>query len=160
MFRPWVSRSAKTSVSWSMPSVRSCSILRFSASTSALSKRSISCSESFESFASIPRSMTTTVPKYKAAEITANVMTTSRPYPRASRNATLPSSLAIGADHVADAAHRMQQRWREVLVDLLPQATDLHVNSVCLRIEVIVPDRLEQHGARNHLSPMANQVLE
>src|SRR5215470_1729731 len=143
-----------------MPSVRSCSILRLSASTSPSPKRSTSCSESLDSFASMPRSMTTTVPKYNTAEITASVATTSTPYPRARRNATLPSSLLIDAQHVADAAHRMQQRRRELLVDLLPQSTDLHVDGIRLRIEVIVPDRLEQHGARDHLPLMANEILE
>src|SRR5258708_5040125 len=104
--------------------------------------------------------MTTTVPKYKAAEITAIVPTTSTPYPRARRNATLPSSLAIDGHHVADAAHRMQQRRRKVLVDLVPQSADLHIDRVRLRIEMIIPDRFEEHGARDDLSLVTNQILE
>src|SRR5260370_41687089 len=104
--------------------------------------------------------MTTTVPKYKAAEITAIVPTTSTPYPSARRNATLPRSLAIDAHHVTDAAHRVQQRRREVLVDLLAQSADLHIDRIRLRIEMIVPDRLEEHRARDHLSLVTNQILE
>src|SRR5207245_10369326 len=104
--------------------------------------------------------MTTTVPKYRAAEITAIVATTSTPYPSARRNATLPSSLAIDAQHVADAAYRMQQRRREVLIDLLSQSADLHIDCIRLMIKVIVPDRLEEHGERNQLALLTNQILE
>ena len=45
-------------------------------------------------------------------------------------------------------------------IDLLPQARDMHVDDIGLRIEVIVPDRFEQHGPRHHLPGMAHQVLE
>src|SRR5215470_10160288 len=104
--------------------------------------------------------MTMTVPKYRAAEFTSIVPTTSTPYPSARRNATLPSRLVIDAHHVADPAHRMQQWRREVLIDLLPQSADLHFDRIRLRIEVIVPDRLEEHGARHHLPLVSDQIFE
>ncbi len=45
-------------------------------------------------------------------------------------------------------------------LDLLPQLADVHVDHVRLRVEVIVPDVLEQHGARDDLAGMAHEVLE
>jgi hypothetical protein len=47
-----------------------------------------------------------------------------------------------------------------VKVYLAAQAADLHVDDVGLRIEVAVPDGLEQHGARDHLPLVAHQVGE
>lgn len=36
----------------------------------------------------------------------------------------------------------------------------MHVDHVGLRIEMIVPDVLEQHGARHHLAGVLHQVFE
>ena len=36
----------------------------------------------------------------------------------------------------------------------------MHVDHVGLRVEVIVPDAFQQHGARHHLAGMAHQVFE
>src|SRR5215831_1871879 len=85
---------------------------------------------------------------------------TSRPYPRARRKAALSSSLLIDPDHVADPANRVQQGRREILVDLLPQSTDLHVDRVGLWIEVVVPHRLVQHGAGHNLSLVPDEIFE
>src|SRR5271169_4741648 len=85
---------------------------------------------------------------------------TSAPYPSARRKATLWSNLCIGGQHVADAPNCMEQWRREVLVDLLPQAADLYVNRVGLRVEMIVPDRLEKHGSGHDLALMADQIFE
>src|SRR5262245_6934005 len=63
-------------------------------------------------------------------------------------------------DHVSRSAHRMQQRLGEALVDLAPQSRNVHIDNVGLRIEVIVPDVLEQHGARDNLTGMLHQVFE
>ena len=54
----------------------------------------------------------------------------------------------------------MQQRRREPLVDLAAKTADVNVDDVGLRIEMVVPHRLEQHGSRHHLPGVAHQVFE
>src|ERR671934_567441 len=76
------------------------------------------------------------------------------------RNATESPSLAMGADHIPRTPYRMEQRRREALVNLRAQPADLDIDDVGLRIKVKVPDRLEQHGAGDHLSLVPDQVLE
>src|SRR5882757_4994424 len=63
-------------------------------------------------------------------------------------------------DHVSGAADRMQQRPLKTLVDLGAQPRNVHVDHVGLRIEMIVPDVLQQHGARHHLAGMLHQIFE
>src|SRR6516164_9157301 len=63
-------------------------------------------------------------------------------------------------EHEADAAHRLDQRQREIAVDLVAQATDLHVDDVGLRVEVVVPHRFEQHAARDDLALVAYEIFE
>ena len=43
---------------------------------------------------------------------------------------------------------------------LRAQPRDMHVDDIGLRIEMIVPDVLEQHGARHHLAGMSHQIFE
>src|SRR5579883_2061325 len=54
----------------------------------------------------------------------------------------------------------MQERTREALVDLLPEAADMDVDDVGLRIEMIVPDIFEQHRPRHHLTGAAHKEFE
>ena len=68
--------------------------------------------------------------------------------------------LAFDGDHVTDATHRMQQRQGEVLVDLLPQSADVHIDGIGLAVEMMVRDRFEEHRARDHLPLAPNEVLE
>src|SRR6266702_3888987 len=63
-------------------------------------------------------------------------------------------------DHVPRAADRVQQRPLETLVDLRAQPRNVHVDHVGLRIEMIVPDVLQQHGTRHHLTGMLHQIFE
>ena len=65
-----------------------------------------------------------------------------------------------GTDHVACAADRMQQRRLEALVDLGAQAGDMHVDHIGLRIEVVFPYALQEHGAGHYLARMAHQILQ
>src|SRR6187551_63854 len=51
------------------------------------------------------------------------------------------------ANHVSGAANSVDERTVKALVDLRSQPRDMHVNNVGLRVEVIVPNMLEQHGA-------------
>ena len=48
----------------------------------------------------------------------------------------------------------------EALVDLGAQARDVDVDDVGLRVEMIIPDVLEQHGARHHLAGVLHQIFE
>src|SRR5204863_5135627 len=53
-----------------------------------------------------------------------------------------------------------QQRFGKALVDLAPEARDVHVDDVGLRVEVVVPDVLEQHRAGDDLAGMLHEVFE
>src|SRR5689334_3734417 len=61
---------------------------------------------------------------------------------------------------VAGPAHRVQQRPRETLVDLLPKSADMHVDHIGLRVEMVVPDILQQHRARDDVPRMPHQIFE
>src|ERR1700722_377064 len=63
-------------------------------------------------------------------------------------------------DHITGAAHGMQKRLRETLVDLRAQPGDVHVNNVGLRIKMIVPNVLQQHGTGHDLSRVPHQIFE
>src|SRR5512147_2173544 len=77
-----------------------------------------------------------------------------------SRKAVVRKRLGRGTQAIPGAAYRMQQRRFESLVDLRTQAADVHVDDVRLRIEVVIPHGLEQHGSGYDLALMAHQVLE
>src|SRR3982751_2748141 len=68
-------------------------------------------------------------------------------------------SIAI-AQHVARAAHRVQQGPVETPVDRRAQTADVDVDDIGLGIEVQIPDRFEQHGPRDHLPGTPRQELE
>src|SRR4051812_3265873 len=74
-------------------------------------------------------------------------------------SAGMATSLFV-TDHVSGAAYRVQQRLRKSLVDLGAQPGDMHVDHVGLRVEVIVPDVLQQHGAGHDLTGMFHQIFE
>src|SRR5690606_29530527 len=78
----------------------------------------------------------------------------------AARRPLLQGKTSGGVEAVARAADGMQQRALEAAVDLRAQPADVHVDHVGLRVEVVVPDALEQHRARDHLTRMAHQELE
>src|SRR5688572_22599578 len=67
---------------------------------------------------------------------------------------------ALRGESVAGAADGVDQGLLEALVHPLAQPADMHVDDVGLRIEMIVPHRLEQHGAGDELALVAHQVLE
>src|SRR5664280_497311 len=70
------------------------------------------------------------------------------------------SLLRVVTQHVSSAAHGMQQRRVEISVDFGPQPRHVDVDNVGLRIEVIVPDVLEQHSAGHHLAGVLHQIFE
>ena len=75
----------------------------------------------------------------------------------AMRSPALPGAVmaeALGArpdtvaNHVSGAANGVDERTVKALVDLRSQPRDMHVNNVGLRVEVIVPEMLEQHASQ------------
>src|SRR5918998_5081043 len=67
------------------------------------------------------------------------------------------SLVSAVTDHVPRSAYSMQKRLGKALVDLAPQPRDVHVDHIGLRIEIIVPHVLQQHGARDHLTGVAHE---
>src|SRR4051794_10708511 len=66
----------------------------------------------------------------------------------------------LGGEHVARAAHRMQQRLFESLVELSAKAADMDVDNVGARVEVIVPHLLQQHRASDDPAFVAGKIFE
>src|SRR5688572_12547603 len=62
------------------------------------------------------------------------------------------SVATLFTDHVSGAADGVEQRRGVPLVDLAAQARHVDVDDIGLGVEVVVPDVLEQHGARHHLA--------
>src|SRR5208282_3804209 len=54
----------------------------------------------------------------------------------------------------------MQQRLREAFIDLGAQPRNVDVNHIRLRIEMVVPDVLQKHGAGDDLARMPHQIFE
>src|SRR5271170_2455647 len=66
----------------------------------------------------------------------------------------------VVADHIAGAAHGVQERLRKALVDLGSQSRNVHVDDVGLRIEMVVPDILQQHRPGDNLAGMAHEIFQ
>src|SRR6201986_4492536 len=58
------------------------------------------------------------------------------------------------------AAHIMDHGRLFGPVDLAAQPAHMHVDQIALRYEFVVPDLLEEHGARKQLILAVNDVLE
>src|SRR3974390_208587 len=78
----------------------------------------------------------------------------------ASLNVDEVSVLARSTEAVPDAANGMDQRIGLLVVDLAAHPPDIDVDDIRRRIEVEVPDVLEQHGARDHASFVAHQIFQ
>ena len=65
--------------------------------------------------------------------------------------------LSIGRDLVPEAAHRMDQRRIEVLVDLAPQVANVDFHDIRERVRVVAPDLLEDLGSAHDLAGIAHQ---
>ncbi len=66
----------------------------------------------------------------------------------------------FAANTIARAAHRLDQRRITGGIHLLAQSTDVNVNHVGLRVEMVIPNPLEEHGARHHLARTTGEKLE
>src|SRR6185295_3840902 len=67
---------------------------------------------------------------------------------------------ALGGQHVARAANRVQQRPFEAVLELAPQSADVDVNDVGAGVEMIVPHLLEEHGAGDDAAFVAGEIFE
>ena len=65
-----------------------------------------------------------------------------------------------GGEHVARAAHRVEERPLEPFLELAAQPADMDVDDVGARIEMIVPDLLEKHGAGDDAALVAGEIFE
>src|SRR5208283_1934035 len=70
---------------------------------------------------------------------------------------SLPSAVT---NHVSRAADGAQERRVKIAIDLGPQARYMHIDHIGLRIEVVIPNMLEQHGARDDLAGVLHQIFE
>src|SRR5262249_15627286 len=77
-----------------------------------------------------------------------------------SRKLALLKKLRSVTQAVSGAAHRVDELAIEVAVHLRAQAADVGLDHARARVEVKLPDILEQHGAGHHLPGVAHQVLE
>src|ERR1700756_2633569 len=68
--------------------------------------------------------------------------------------------LARSTETVPDAADRMDQRIGLLVVDLATQAADIDVDDVGRRIEMQIPDVLQQHGAGDDAAFVAHEVFQ
>ena len=64
------------------------------------------------------------------------------------------------AQRVSDAAHRLDQPRPAVRLGLAPQVADVDVERVRCESEVVSPDALEDHRAREHLTGIPQEELE
>src|SRR3954453_17741012 len=68
--------------------------------------------------------------------------------------------LARSTETVPCAANRMDQRIDLLVVDLATHAPDIDVDDICGRIEMKVPDVLQQHCPGYDAAFVANQILK
>src|SRR6516165_1526738 len=68
--------------------------------------------------------------------------------------------LVRSTETISDAANRMDQWIGLAVVDLPADATDIDVDDVCRRIEMQVPDVLQQHRARNDAALVACEIFQ
>src|ERR1700722_4530772 len=66
----------------------------------------------------------------------------------------------VSGEDIARTADSLNRRPDARLIDLLSQSAHVYVDQVGARIEVVTPDRLEQHGARDRLSCMPHHEFK
>src|SRR5579864_6562701 len=76
------------------------------------------------------------------------------------RSARLAQASPRGTQRVSRAADGVQQRRGEPFVELLSQTAYMNIDDVGLRIEVVIPDLLQEHGAGDDVPGMPHQILE
>src|SRR5690606_32273459 len=72
----------------------------------------------------------------------------------------LPTALLLALDLVADAAHRLDERAVEATVNLVAQVVDVDIDHVRERVEVVLPDSIDDLRAGERPPGVAHEVLE
>src|SRR5689334_17864785 len=78
----------------------------------------------------------------------------------ASLNVDEVSVLVRSTEAISDAANRMNQRIGLLVVDLSAQASDINIDDVGRRVEMKIPDVLQQHGAGYDAAFIAHEILQ
>src|ERR1700756_3180143 len=60
----------------------------------------------------------------------------------------------------SDTANGMDQRIGLTIVDFGAKAANVNVNDIRSRVEVQVPYVLQQHGSRDHLADITNEIFQ
>src|SRR5690349_9348129 len=79
---------------------------------------------------------------------------------RATRNVDDVSALVRSTEAVPDAAYGVDQRIGLLVIDLAAQPPDIDVDDVGRRVEMQVPDVLQQHGAGDHAALVADEIFQ
>lgn len=65
----------------------------------------------------------------------------------------------LGGKNITGTANCLNNRGAAPL-DFFPQTTDMNINNVRARIEVISPNRLKKHGSSDQLTRVAHEISE
>src|SRR6266404_6367503 len=63
-------------------------------------------------------------------------------------------------EYEPDATHGVNERRLARLIDLTAEPSNVDVDEVCARIEMIAPDLLEEHGSSDNLVMVPDQMFE
>src|SRR5580658_3142935 len=78
----------------------------------------------------------------------------------ASRSALVLTRLLVGKQTVSDAADGLNEIDGEVLVEARSQSADVAFDHVRVRVEMNIPDALQQHLAGHRPIHVAHQIFE
>src|SRR5271156_6067760 len=81
-------------------------------------------------------------------------------YSRVRRKLEVRRILGRTTDTVPCPSNRMDQLGFEAFVELGAQPADVGFDDIRARVEMNVPDVLEQHRARDHLASVTHEILE
>src|SRR5215207_1796468 len=68
--------------------------------------------------------------------------------------------MSLGANHVADAAYRMNELLRAGCVDFFAKMIDDYVDDVGARVEVVAPCVFGNQRAAHHTSGVPHEILQ
>src|SRR3954453_18581216 len=67
---------------------------------------------------------------------------------------------ALRREHVARSSHRVEKWLFVAFLELSTKPADMHVDHVSSRVEVIIPDLLEEHRAGHDAALVASKIFE
>ena len=92
----------------------------------------------------------------------------SKPMPiaKTAANASVQRKLVVRknsswrTEYKPDATHSMNERRFAGHIDLAPQPSNMDVDEICARVEMVMPDLLEEHGSSDDLAMVPDQLFE